>query len=160
MTAEQRASSKGMWAPPHKDPPECYVRFSRFLAMSRRGCSQRSREDTGLLTVLVPGVFLDQSGERLQQSPDPEVGLYVRDRTGFSPGVCTPLNKVGARHAWTVAETLCGRKGRIMQICMPAGVGEGLFFQVGEALQVVSGGHYHATEHLRFNRLQHTAGAM
>ena len=56
--------------------------------LRRRGCSLCSREDTGLLTVLVPGIFLDQSGERLQQSPDPEVGLYVRDRTDFSPGVC------------------------------------------------------------------------
>ena len=74
------------------------------------------------------------------------------------------IEKARARHAWTVdptsAETLSGRKGRIMQICMPAGVGEGLFFQVGEALQVVSGGHYHATEHPRLSRLQRTAGAM
>lgn len=92
---EQRAKCKGMWAPPHKD--------------------------TGLLTALVPGIFLDASnGERLPCCPDPEVGLYVRDRNGA-----------------------------IAQIVVPAAVagGECLFFQVGEALQIVSGGYYHATEH-------------
>ncbi|CAE8724622.1 unnamed protein product [Polarella glacialis] len=88
----QRSACKGMWAPPHKD--------------------------TGLLTALVPGVFLDAtSGERLEAGcPDPEVGLYVRDR-----------------------------KGAITQIVAP--LGDCLFFQVGEALQIVSGGQYHATEH-------------
>ncbi|CAK9089100.1 unnamed protein product [Durusdinium trenchii] len=90
-TPEQCAASKGMWAPPHKD--------------------------TGLLTVLVPGIFLDSSGKQMA-CPDPEVGLYVRNR-----------------------------KGKTIQIQKPDGVGECLFFQVGEALQIVSGGLYHATEH-------------
>jgi len=88
----QRAKGKGMWAPPHKD--------------------------TCLLTALVPGIFLDAEGERLAGCPDPEVGLYVRDR-----------------------------RGAIAQISAPADAGECLFFQVGEALQIVSGGLYHATEH-------------
>ena len=51
-SSEQLSKAKGMWAPPHKD--------------------------TGLLTLLVPGVFLDPEGHRV--SGDPEVGLYVRDR--------------------------------------------------------------------------------
>jgi len=89
---EQRAKNKGMWAPPHKD--------------------------TCLLTALVPGIFLDREGEKIGPCPDPEVGLYVRDR-----------------------------RGAIAQISPPLGAGECLFFQVGEALQIVSGGLYHATEH-------------
>lgn len=89
----QRAAAKGMWAPPHKD--------------------------TCLLTVLVPGVFLATAGGgRLDECPDPEVGLYVRDL-----------------------------RGAVTHISAPPGVGECLFFQVGEALQVVSGGLFHATEH-------------
>ncbi|CAJ1459365.1 unnamed protein product [Effrenium voratum] len=58
-----------------------------------------------------------QSLDGSEPSPDQEVGLYVRDR-----------------------------KGAITQIKKPD-VGECLFFQVGEALQIVSGGLYHATEH-------------
>mmetsp|Transcript_32162 Transcript_32162/g.88870 ORF Transcript_32162/g.88870 Transcript_32162/m.88870 type:complete len:380 (+) Transcript_32162:93-1232(+) len=89
----QRKDAKGMWAPPHKD--------------------------TGLFTVLVPGVFFDSDGaQRLPACPDPEVGLYVRSR-----------------------------RGAITQISAPAGSGECLFFQLGEAMQIVSGGLYHATEH-------------
>jgi len=95
-TEEQRALAKGMWAPPHKD--------------------------TGLLTALVPGVFLDAGpgaeGGRLPSCPDPEVGLYVRDH-----------------------------RGKILQVVVPPELGECLLFQAGEALQVVSGGLYHATEH-------------
>lgn len=90
-TSEQRVAFKGMWAPPHKD--------------------------TGLLTILLPGIFLDEKGQKMA-CPDPEVGLYVKNR-----------------------------KGTIIQIHKPDGVGECLFFQVGEALQIVSGGLYHATEH-------------
>lgn len=78
-----------MWAPPHKD--------------------------TGLLTLLVPGIFLDFEGRRV--SGDPEVGLYVRDR-----------------------------KGKVSQIKPPKP--ECLYVQVGEAMQIVSGGLYHATEPL------------
>jgi len=91
-TDEQRIAAKGMWAAPHKD--------------------------TCLLTCLVPGIFLSTEGKRLQECPDPEVGLYVRDR-----------------------------RGTIAQITSPANAGECLFFQVGEALQITSGGLYHATEH-------------
>merc|ERR1712217_589958 len=67
---------------------------------------------------LVPGIFLGPEGERLSTCPDPEVGLYVKDR-----------------------------KGAIAQIVPPPGSGECLFFQIGESLQIVSGGLYHATEH-------------
>lgn len=91
-TEERRAKDKGMWAPPHKD--------------------------TGLLTALVPSVCLDPQGGRLQACPDPEVGLWVRDRSGA-----------------------------VAQVAAPAGAGECLLFQVGEALQIVSGGLYQATEH-------------
>lgn len=92
-TDEQRMQQKGMWAPPHKD--------------------------TGLLTALVPGVFLSsETGARLAACPDPEVGLYIKNR-----------------------------KGAIAQISVPAGTGECIFFQIGEALQIVSGGLYQATEH-------------
>eukprot|EP00927_Polykrikos_kofoidii_P059835 TRINITY_DN5495_c0_g2_i1.p1 TRINITY_DN5495_c0_g2~~TRINITY_DN5495_c0_g2_i1.p1 ORF type:complete len:416 (-),score=43.10 TRINITY_DN5495_c0_g2_i1:248-1447(-) len=91
--AAQRLQSKSMWAAPHKD--------------------------TCLLTALVPGVFLDAStGDRLATCPDPEVGLYVRNRQGV-----------------------------ITQIKVPTGVGECLLFQAGEALQIVTGGLLHATEH-------------
>mmetsp|Transcript_971 Transcript_971/g.3905 ORF Transcript_971/g.3905 Transcript_971/m.3905 type:complete len:387 (-) Transcript_971:86-1246(-) len=89
---EQRTEAKGMWAAPHKD--------------------------TGLFTILVPGVFFDSEGERLDACPDPEVGLYVRDR-----------------------------QGAICRIAAPSDAGECLFFQLGEAMQIVSGGFYHATEH-------------
>mmetsp|Transcript_968 Transcript_968/g.3878 ORF Transcript_968/g.3878 Transcript_968/m.3878 type:complete len:336 (-) Transcript_968:86-1093(-) len=57
-------------------------------------------------------------GERLDACPDPEVGLYVRDR-----------------------------QGAICRIAAPSDAGECLFFQLGEAMQIVSGGFYHATEH-------------
>eukprot|EP00434_Breviolum_minutum_P038092 symbB.v1.2.033781.t3/scaffold4246.1/size44322/1 len=72
------------------------------------------QRDTGLLTILLPGIFLDEKGQKMA-CPDPEVGLYVKNR-----------------------------KGTIIQIHKPDGVGECLFFQ---ALQIVSGGLYHATEH-------------
>lgn len=103
-TEDQRRTQKGMWAPPHKD--------------------------TGLFTALVPGVFLSSvpklspepddstACQLLEECPDPEVGLYVRDRSG-----------------------------RIVKVTAPPGSGECLFIQVGEALQIVSGGLYHATEH-------------
>ena len=42
-------------------------------------------QDTGLLTLLVPGIFLDSSGQ-VMACPDPEVGLYVKDRSfGWEP---------------------------------------------------------------------------
>eukprot|EP00746_Dinoflagellata_sp_MGD_P086959 gnl/MRDRNA2_/MRDRNA2_344796_c0_seq1.p1 gnl/MRDRNA2_/MRDRNA2_344796_c0~~gnl/MRDRNA2_/MRDRNA2_344796_c0_seq1.p1 ORF type:complete len:172 (+),score=34.90 gnl/MRDRNA2_/MRDRNA2_344796_c0_seq1:76-516(+) len=54
----------------------------------------------------------------MTSNPDPESGLYIVDRNG------TPFK----------AE-------------VPAGAGEALLFQVGEALQIISGGKLQATPH-------------
>lgn len=75
-------------------------------------------KDTCLLTGLVPPVFFDRVTHEQVDCPEPAVGLYVRD----------------------------GR-GAVCRVIPPQGLGECLLFQVGEALQIISGGAYHATEH-------------
>jgi len=105
----------------HKCRLICYHDFESEEQRSKnKGMWAPPHKDTGLFTVLVPAVFYDTEGlQRLAGGcPDQEVGLYVRSR-----------------------------RGGIQQIKPPSGVGECLFFQLGEAIQVVTGGLYHATEH-------------
>eukprot|EP00811_Abedinium_folium_P000619 NODE_10568_length_1343_cov_2.432566.p1 GENE.NODE_10568_length_1343_cov_2.432566~~NODE_10568_length_1343_cov_2.432566.p1 ORF type:complete len:390 (-),score=126.87 NODE_10568_length_1343_cov_2.432566:174-1295(-) len=104
----------------HKCRLICYHEYETDEQRAmHKGMWAAPHKDTGLLTALVPGVFFStQDGARLAACPDPEVGLYVRSH-----------------------------QGAITQISVPPDVGECLFFQVGEALQIVSGGLYHATEH-------------
>lgn len=91
QTQDEVVATKGMWAAPHLD--------------------------TGSLTGLVPGVFLDKDGKQTT-SPDGNAGLYIMDRKGV------PLK----------AE-------------VPPDVGEALLFQIGEGLQIISGGELQATPH-------------
>lgn len=88
---EEVSKTKGMWAAPHLD--------------------------TGSLTGLVPGVFLDAEG-KTTVAPDADTGLFVMNRQG------EPLK----------AE-------------VPPGTGEALLFQIGESLQIISGGALQATPH-------------
>jgi len=90
-TPEEVAATRGMWAAPHLD--------------------------TGSLTGLVPGIFVNPQGQPTD-SPDTGTGLFIVDRRG------TP------------------HKAQV-----PAGVGEALFFQIGESLQIISGGELQATPH-------------
>eukprot|EP00930_Biecheleria_cincta_P008054 TRINITY_DN109396_c0_g1_i1.p1 TRINITY_DN109396_c0_g1~~TRINITY_DN109396_c0_g1_i1.p1 ORF type:complete len:416 (-),score=60.74 TRINITY_DN109396_c0_g1_i1:258-1505(-) len=90
-TQDEVVETKGMWAAPHLD--------------------------TGSLTGLVPGIFLDKDGNQ-SASPDANAGLYIMDRSGAP-----------------------------MKAEVPPDVGEALLFQIGEGLQITSGGELQATPH-------------
>jgi len=90
-TEEEVIQTKGMWAAPHLD--------------------------TGSLTGLVPGIFVDARGQPAA-SPDASTGLYVLDR-----------------------------QGKPLKAELPSGVADGLFFQIGESLQIISGSELQATPH-------------
>eukprot|EP00421_Protoceratium_reticulatum_P009329 CAMPEP_0168362162 /NCGR_PEP_ID=MMETSP0228-20121227/3034_1 /TAXON_ID=133427 /ORGANISM="Protoceratium reticulatum, Strain CCCM 535 (=CCMP 1889)" /LENGTH=393 /DNA_ID=CAMNT_0008374851 /DNA_START=56 /DNA_END=1237 /DNA_ORIENTATION=- len=73
--------------------------------------------DTGSLTGLVPGVYVDAGGA-VTANPDPGMGLYIQDRSG------APL-----------------------KVEMSVDANEALLFQIGESLQIISGGELQATPH-------------
>jgi len=88
---EERTKSKGMWGAAHLD--------------------------TGSLTGLLPGVFIDDSNT-VVPNPDAHSGLYVVDRQGNEARVQPPAES------------------------------DALLYQIGETLQIVSGGEMQATPHL------------
>ncbi|CAN0169044.1 unnamed protein product, partial [Phaeothamnion confervicola] len=78
--------------------------------------------DHGSLTGLIPAVFLNEDGREVE-NPDPACGLYIRSRQV--------------------------RQGALVKAALPADVsaGECLFFQIGEAAQIHTGGLLAATPH-------------
>ncbi|EFJ42026.1 hypothetical protein VOLCADRAFT_43246, partial [Volvox carteri f. nagariensis] len=83
--------------------------------------------DHGSLTGLTAAMYLDEQGREVP-SPDPDAGLYIRDRNGrFTRAVIPP---------------------------------ECIAFQVGEALQVHSGGLLMATPHYVRAPRSHLAGGI
>eukprot|EP00971_Amphidinium_carterae_P046413 913706-Amphidinium_carterae.1 len=104
----------------HKCRLLCYHEFTSEAQMQRdRGFWAAPHKDTSLLTALVPSVFLSIDEHKiLGECPDPEVGLYVRDRMGSTA-----------------------------KVALPSSTESCILFQAGEALQIVSGGLYQATEH-------------
>lgn len=122
-TEERRAADRGMWAPPHKD--------------------------TGLFTALVPSVFLAADDEAHGASPEPEGNALSQDQAAVGLPAAARQRVLHECPDPEVGLYVRDGHGAIVQIKPPQGVraDECLFLQAGEALGIVSGGFYHATEH-------------